>query len=88
MVGVFVAFIRVVYGRMIYMSLPLGESVSRDTEKRKHRPCDIISECVEVSQLSKPRVSDFGTIISSAEVAEDGVAKFTSLKLPHTNKST
>ena len=25
MVGVFVAFIRVVYGRMIYMSLPLSE---------------------------------------------------------------
>ena len=24
MVGVFVAFIRVVYGRMIYMSLPIG----------------------------------------------------------------
>ena len=25
MVGVFVAFIRVVYGRMIYMSLPIRE---------------------------------------------------------------
>ena len=25
MVGVFVAFIRVVYGRMIYKSLPIGE---------------------------------------------------------------
>ena len=29
MVGVFVAFIRVVYGRMIYMSLPI---VSRSTD--------------------------------------------------------
>ena len=26
MVGVFVAFIRVVYGRMIYMSLPLRDN--------------------------------------------------------------
>ena len=29
MVGVFVAFIRVVYGRMIYMSLPMKEETIR-----------------------------------------------------------
>ena len=31
MVGVFVAFIRVVYGRMIYMSLPSSQDQDQDS---------------------------------------------------------
>ena len=37
MVGVFVAFIRVVYGRMIYMSLPI-RIVTGDTLNDNHTP--------------------------------------------------
>ena len=35
MVGVFVAFIRVVYGRMIYMSLPVS-LIERIAAENKH----------------------------------------------------
>ena len=33
MVGVFVAFIRVVYGRMIYMSLPISQTDLTDADR-------------------------------------------------------
>ena len=38
MVGVFVAFIRVVYGRMIYMSLPISSALFRCLQSSQKTP--------------------------------------------------
>ena len=70
MVGVFVAFIRVVYGRMIYMSLPVPLS-SIDTET--------VAEAV-VSRVGIPSeiLTDMGTQSTSSVMKE--VSRFLSLK--------
>ena len=58
MVGVFVAFIRVVYGRMIYMSLPIYSYTNDDDTCKKtnvniYKDCPMFSEQM-LTSLTKP----------------------------------